>query len=408
MFCSRISISSFARALAAVFLVAGTLTVPVSAQQVLVRNGGTVQVANQGVWDLHDAAMVFGEVGATAQLNEATGGRVTGGTLTATRALSSPSSADPAGLGAVLSASVDLGNVTITRGHTVQVASNGNASIRRFYDIAPSKNNSSLSATLAHSYHGAELNGLTEGNLALFKSTDGGTTWSEQGADSRDPGANAVTRSGIRSFSRWTLGSELSPLPVELASFEGTTSEEGVQLTWRTASETGNVGFRVQRSIETRRGASQQGGWKTIGGREGNGTTDQPHTYRFTDSDLPFAADVLSYRLTQVDVGGTEHTTDPITIERGGIERLALEKTFPNPARSQVTLRYAVPEKAQTEEVTVRLYDVLGRRVQTVVKGTEAGRHELHLSVDDLASGVYVLRLTAGEQTRTRRLTIVR
>jgi hypothetical protein len=67
-----------------------------------------------------------------------------------------------------------------------------------------------------------------------------------------------------------------------------------------------------------------------------------------------------------------------------------------------------VPNDAKAKSVTMRLYDVLGRRVATVAGDAEAGRHERRLSVTDLSSGVYFLRLQAGERIRTQRVTIVR
>jgi hypothetical protein len=393
---------------------ASMLATPAPAQQVLVQNGATAQVSNGGVWDLQGATMDFGGVGATARLEEVSAGRVTGGQLTAVRALNGAKGIDVAGLGAELTTPADLGEVTVTRGHTVQAGS-GNESIRRYYEISPSKNNSSLNATLTHTYHDAELNGLTESSLELFKSTDGGSTWSQEGADSRSTGStgdNTVTLSGIESFSRWTLGSASSPLPVELASFEATKAEAGgageeaVQLSWTTASEQGNAGFEIQR-----RGA-EAGSWEQVGFRESKaagGTATEATTYRFTDEALPYAADTLSYRLRQVDTDGSAQVTDPVTVARDGVSELQLKDTYPNPARSRVTVRFAVPDDAGAEgDVRLRLYDVLGRQVQSVRTGAEAGRHETQLSVQDLASGVYVLRLRAGETSQTRRLTVVK
>ncbi len=390
------------------------LALPAPAQQVLVQNGATARVSNGGVWHLQGGTMDFGPAGTTNRLKEIADGRVFGGLLTATRALDNPSSADPAGLGAELSVSVDLGEVTVTRGHEVQTASNGNESIERYYDISPSKNNSGLSATLTYAYADAELNGLSESNLELFKSTDGGSSWDEKGQDSRDASANTVTLSGIESFSRWTLGSSSSPLPVELASFEGqvasgSAEEEAIQLRWRTASETGNAGFEIQRRAGTSPSASA---WQKVGFQESKaegGTTSEARSYRFTDEDLPYAADTLSYRLRQVDTDGSAQVSDPVKVARGGVSELQLKETYPNPTRSWVTVRYAVPEKRAAEsDVRLRLYDVLGRQVQSVQAGAEAGRHETRLSVQDLASGVYVLRLSAGSTTETRRLTVVK
>jgi hypothetical protein len=137
---------------------------------------------------------------------------------------------------------------------------------------------------------------------------------------------------------------------------------------------------------------------------EGSGTTSQAQSYRFTDADLPYEADKLTYRLKQIDTDGTENFSDEIVVERG-VQELELLGTYPNPVRQQATVRYALPE---TQDVTVRLYDVLGRRVRTVLNGTQEGRHQRTLDVGSLPSGVYFLRLRAGGQTRTQKLTIAR
>ena len=80
--------------------------------------------------------------------------------------------------------------------------------------------------------------------------------------------------------------------------------------------------------------------------------------------------------------------------------------SYPNPLRQQGTVEYALPEETP---VTLRVYDVLGRRVATLVSGTkEAGRHTVRLETGRLASGVYFGRLQAGEQTRTQKITVVR
>ncbi len=147
--------------------------------------------------------------------------------------------------------------------------------------------------------------------------------------------------------------------------------------------------------------------WETIGQVEGSGTTSETQTYRFTDEELPYAADTLSYRLRQIDTDGSAHTTDPVTVARRGPRDVELLGTYPNPARQRVTVRFAIPEETEADAVQLRLYDVLGRRVRTVEATAEPGRHKRRLSVDGLASGVYFLRLRAGKILKTRKLTVV-
>jgi hypothetical protein len=215
------------------------------AQTVTVENGGTIALSNGGVWDLQGTTVNLGSAGSTASISESGGGRFANGQLTATRDLNAPSQADPAGLGIEISSGKNLGTTTITRGHTLQTGNN-NQSIARFYDIAPTTN-SGLGATLTFNYNDDELNGLSESALEFFRSSNSGTDWSERGQDGRDANANTVTLSGIDALSRWTLASENSPLPVELASFEGVATDGSARLTWQTATETNNAGFDVQR-----------------------------------------------------------------------------------------------------------------------------------------------------------------
>ena len=403
----RLSPSRVLWAALSLLLLAGALVLPAPAQTILVQNGATAEVNNGGVWDLQGGTMDFGPAGASTLLREERAGRVTGGTLTATRNFGSPSQANPAGLGVVLSAAPDVGEITVTRGHTVQTAPNGNVSIARYYDLSVAQNNSGLDATLRVGYADAELNGLAESELELFKSEDGGSTWTEEGADSRDDQFNTVTLSGIERFSRWTLGSQASPLPVELAQFDGTpTGDEAVTLRWTTASEQNNAGFRIERARADANG--QTGAWTEVGSVEGGGTTATPQSYQFQDDDLPYAADRLTYRLKQVDTDGTTSVSDPVTVERRAVERVQLLGTYPNPARAQATVRFALPDAIDAQNVTLRLYDVLGRQVRTVATEATPGRHTLRLNTDRLTNGVYVLRLKVSDTARTQRLTIVK
>ena len=188
-----------------------------------------------------------------------------------------------------------------------------------------------------------------------------------------------------------------APLPVELTAFNAQRSgPEAVTVRWQTLSETGNAGFEVQRRTE--------GAWQRIGIRGGAGTTDTPQSYRFEDTDLPYAADSLSYRLRQIDTDGTESFSEVVTIGRP-VQTAELLPTYPNPVRGRATVRFAVPGR---QDVRIVLYDLLGRRVKTVANTNTEGRTEAQLDVSDLASGTYFLRMQTTGHTDTQRVTVVR
>jgi hypothetical protein len=53
--------------------------------------------------------------------------------------------------------------------------------------------------------------------------------------------------------------------------------------------------------------------------------------------------------------------------------------------------------------VTLDIYDILGRKVETLYEGNQqAGEHSVTLHVDGFASGMYFYRLTAGDLTEIK------
>jgi len=84
--------------------------------------------------------------------------------------------------------------------------------------------------------------------------------------------------------------------------------------------------------------------------------------------------------------------------------------SYPNPFRERATIRYELPRAGK---VRVAVYDVLGRRVRTLVDGQRAsGRHRAHFEASGLSAGVYLIRArleTSSEaRTVTRKVTVAR
>ena len=85
---------------------------------------------------------------------------------------------------------------------------------------------------------------------------------------------------------------------------------------------------------------------------------------------------------------------------------LQLSPLAPNPTTgiARMTVR-----TAEGEALTVRVYDVMGRMVQTITEGARStGEQRLEVNTQGLAAGVYVVRATAGTSVATRRLTVIR
>ncbi|MCX7798704.1 MAG: alpha-amylase family glycosyl hydrolase [Melioribacter sp.] len=70
-----------------------------------------------------------------------------------------------------------------------------------------------------------------------------------------------------------------------------------------------------------------------------------------------------------------------------------LYQNYPNPFNGVTTITYQLPEVCN---VVIKVYDVLGREVQTLVNEIKkAGKYELRFDASNLSSGVYFYRLTA-------------
>lgn len=82
-----------------------------------------------------------------------------------------------------------------------------------------------------------------------------------------------------------------------------------------------------------------------------------------------------------------------------------LHANYPNPFNPSTTFSYSLPSKAY---VSLKVYDVMGREVATVVsREMTAGNYSQQWNADGLSSGMYFYRLQAGSFTDTKRLLLM-
>jgi hypothetical protein len=85
---------------------------------------------------------------------------------------------------------------------------------------------------------------------------------------------------------------------------------------------------------------------------------------------------------------------------------IALEQNYPNPFNAGTKIKYSVP---RTEQVSLQIYDILGRRIATLVDTKQiSGLYEVEWSPGSLASGVYVYRLITGEGQVEKKMMLLR
>jgi len=294
---------------------------------------------------------------------------ITGGYVEATATLNAPTAANPGNLGAFITTAQNMGLTTVRRGHVSQQNSAGAGnSIYRYYDLLPASTPSSLNLQL--NYFDAELNGLNESDLNIWKSNDT-LHWFLQGYTSRDASANFVTYNGITGFNqRWTLSTVDNVLPIGLISFKVNCQTDAVNLKWNTAGNITSGLFEVQRSND---GVQ----WQTIATIQA-GAINQ---YSYTDASgnsksfyrlkLPSENNTITY--SDIKSSDCALTTGNANI-------------YPNPAINFLKLSLTnMPDK----ELSLTVYTGNGQMVMQkniYVAGTGA---TCTLSVTGLAPGVY-------------------
>jgi hypothetical protein len=81
---------------------------------------------------------------------------------------------------------------------------------------------------------------------------------------------------------------------------------------------------------------------------------------------------------------------------------LKLENAFPNPAATYTTIQYELKQKAT---VSIELYDVTGKKVMDINKGTlQAGSYRNEIDISSLEGGVYFYTLRTDKAALTGRL----
>lgn len=197
---------------------------------------------------------------------------------------------------------------------------------------------------------------------------------------------------GIRVATSWGT----APLPVELTSFTAVAKGRGVELAWQTATEQNNLGFDVERMMPT--------GWTRIGFVEGNGTTNAPQSYTFTDAS---AKGKVMYRLKQIDRDGKfEYTGSVEAFVENVVTTYALAQNYPNPFNPSTTIQYQIPVSGN---VSLKVFDMLGKEVTAPVNGFHAaGPHAVSFDASQLSSGIYFYQIRSGSFLQTRRMQLLK
>jgi photosystem II stability/assembly factor-like uncharacterized protein len=165
--------------------------------------------------------------------------------------------------------------------------------------------------------------------------------------------------------------------------------------------------------------ANEQTGW--VCGCEGaiNGTTNNGANWVLQS----FASTLYLYSMSfaspltgwAVGTGGRilKTTTGGITsvqqVSNGVPNKFSLSQNYPNPFNPNTKIKFDIPEQGVQHLVQVKVFDILGREVATLVnEELKPGTYEINFDGSNLSSGIYYYKLNAGDYTQSKKMVLMK
>lgn len=191
-------------------------------------------------------------------------------------------------------------------------------------------------------------------------------------------------------------------LPVEFLSFNVTYQPQhrSALIDWSTAKEWENSHFEIERAVNSVKE------WETIGRVEGNGYSDGPVEYSFTDTDLPKTGGNIFYRLKQLDFSGKYSYSRTRAIQVDAIDSKSVWVAYPNPSTigSEISVELLQLNQYQDELISLRLVNMLGEGESTMLTSPE----DISLVVSEWLlskkAGLYILDIRWGANAQQLKL----
>jgi hypothetical protein len=212
------------------------------------------------------------------------------------------------------------------------------------------------------------------------------------GADNGAGLVSSVTPPSGEWFRTWTLSDFSSPLPVELATYDVVCKDEGVVVTWQTASEIYVDEFRIYKSFD---GID----FELVGSLPAAGNSTQVTDYSYIDETLN-VGDAI-YSLVEVNENGEERELSTQIIS--GCWSDAGFEVFGS-LEGEVVISWNSLTDGDYEVV---LFDALGKQVDAPENiNVSEGQNRFELTYDQLAFGTYMIQIYNHSESFVKKLVI--
>lgn len=190
------------------------------------------------------------------------------------------------------------------------------------------------------------------------------------------------------------------PLPVDITFFSSAADNNNVVLSWQTAWELNSDRFEISRRIV---GTEN---WVVAGSVKSAGNSNELRNYSFTDKNL--TSGQFEYKLIPIDNDGNSVADNSFitSIEIGIPVTFAVSQNYPNPFNPVTKIDFQIPVDAL---VNVKIYDMAGREVANIVNEFKtAGYYSVQFDGSNLASGMYIYNISAGNFSTSKRMMMIK
>ncbi|MEO8086981.1 MAG: T9SS type A sorting domain-containing protein [Bacteroidota bacterium] len=233
---------------------------------------------------------------------------------------------------------------------------------------------------------GAAPNGYS---IMKAVSNSGGGPWLMMGTCvTPGTGVTPVSRTGLNSFSDFGVVQFISPLPIELLSFDAEQAMDGTVLTkWATGSEINNDHFAIERSLNGSENFKSIGSVKGFGA----GATSQNHYYSFRDPEQ--CSGINYYRLKQVDIDGRFTYSNVVAVRCADKDKIV--SVYPNPSNTKINVSFF---EVVEGKISLEILDMFGNILSTSSFAVTKDLNNIEVKIEQLANGFYYLRLKNSDE----------
>ncbi|CAN5573470.1 hypothetical protein BH11BAC1_BH11BAC1_17350 [soil metagenome] len=233
---------------------------------------------------------------------------------------------------------------------------------------------------------GAAPNGYS---IMKSVSNNGGGPWLMLGTCvTPGTGVSPVSRTGLNSFSDFGVVQFVSPLPIELLSFDAEQSMDGTVLTkWATGSEINNDHFTVERSLMGSENFKAIGSVKGFGA----GSTSQNHYYSFRDPEQ--CSGINYYRLKQVDIDGRFTYSNIVAVRCADKDKIV--SVYPNPSNTKINVSFF---EVAEGKISLEILDMFGNILSSSSFAVTKDLNNIELKIEQFANGFYYLRIKNADE----------